>query len=553
MTLLGRFAKRALGALTGNRQQRRAAGRRRVRASYDTAQTTGENENHWAYADGLNANAANDPATRQTLRERAQYEADNNGYVVGLVDKLGNDLVGRVPRPQLRIPGVGRDVTRAIERAFLSWARLVGLGSKLRLMDNAAVVRGESFGVLINNPELPADGVQLDLRLYETDQVSTPWYDWSDPLAFDGGRLDQAGNVSEWHFLKTHPGSNVWVANWLQYDVLPAREVIHWFKPRRAGQVRGVPEILSSLTLYGYLRRYTLATLVAAETAANLAGVLETDTAADAGDGPTFATMDEVELARGSLITLPANWKASQFRAEQPVTGYGAFKTELLTEAGQPVGAPQNVSTGSSAAYNYSSGRLDYGIYHRGVGVRRSDFRDRVLDRVFRAWLDEAALVPGLIPDGLPLRNRWTWEWYFDGFTSLDPQKDATADKTRLESGTTTLQRICAEEGEDWEEVLEQQAREAEYRKSLRRPEATAAVPATVPGSNAAPAAGSPAAAGLTDSQVSTLLKIIDRVATDQLTPAAAVAIIRVSFPNMAPATVADLVNSVKGEPASAV
>jgi hypothetical protein len=39
----------------------------------------------------------------------------------------------------LRIPGVGREVTRRIEREFAKWARLTHLGSKLRLMDNAAV------------------------------------------------------------------------------------------------------------------------------------------------------------------------------------------------------------------------------------------------------------------------------------------------------------------------------------------------------------------------------------------------------------------------------
>jgi capsid protein len=554
MSLVARFLKGALGAVLGNRKSRRARGaaqRKRLKASYDTAQTTGENENHWAWADGLNANAANDPSTRQTLRERAQYEADNNPYVWGLVDKLGNDLVGRLPRPQLRIPGVGREVTRRIEREFLKWARRVHLGLKLRLMDAGAVVRGESFGVLTNNPKLPADGVQLDLRLYETDQVSTPFFiDYADPLAFDGGKLDEHGNVTEWHFLKAHPGSDVWVANFWEKDTLPADVVLHWYKPRRAGQVRGVPEILSALTIYGYLRRLTLATVVAAETAANIAGVLETDAAAPAG--VEVKTAEEIDIPRGALLTTPAGWKVSQLKAEQPVTGYDPFKTSLLTEAGQPVGAPQNVSTGTSAGYNFSSGRLDHGLYQRGVGIRRGDLCDRVLDPLFRAWLDEAALVPGLIPDGLPLRSQWSWEWFFDGFTSLDPQKDATANKTRLESGTTTLSRICAEDGEDWEEVIEQQERERTYRADLRRPAASAAVPDSGPGSKVAPAGATQPAAGLTDSQVSTLLKILDRVTSDAITPAAAKAIIRVSFPSMADASVNTIVDSIKGEPANA-
>jgi lambda family phage portal protein len=468
MSLVGRTLRKMFGGRGSSSRHTQRPGRR-VSASYDAAQTTGENENHWYWADALNANAANSATVRQTLRERARYEAQNNGYLGGLVDKLAKDLIGRGPRPQLRIPGVGRDVSRSIEWHYLQWARASGLNWKLRILDQQAVVDGEGFGILVHNPRLDPGNVQLDLRLYECDQVATPFIatQWGDALSFDGGRQDEFGNVTEWHFLKVHPGSDIWVTNFLDHDVIDSRNVIHWFTPRRAGQLRGVPEVLSSLTLFGYLRRYTLATLVAAETAANIAGVLETDATADTGEGPSFESLDDVPIPRGGLLTLPGGWKATAFKAEQPVTAYGEFKTQILTEAGQPVGAPQNISTGSSAAYNYSSGRLDHGIYQRGIGVRRGDLRDRVLDQIFRSWLAEASLVPGLIPDGLPLRSLWSWEWYFDGFTSIDPQKDAITDKTRLETGTTTYAEIFAERGQDWEEAFEQQAREQARRVEL--------------------------------------------------------------------------------------
>lgn len=546
LTRLVRGATRAVGrVLTG----RGDAPAKKVRASYDAAQTSAENAEHWSWADGLNANAANDPQTRQTLRERARYETANNGYAGGLVKKLGNDLIGTCPRLQLTIPGVDRKVSRKVEKAFIRWARKVRLGRKLRLLDNAAVRDGEGFAILVNNPRLPADGVQLDLRLYETDQVDTPFMDWSDPLAFPGGRIDSHGNVTEWHFLKVHPGSNVWHVNYMDYDRVDSRSVIQWFSPTRAGQLRGVPEILSSLTLYAYLRRYTLATVAAAETAAMLAGIMKTNTSAPEGEAPGVTAMQDVPLVRGSLLTLPEGWDASQFRPEQPVTAYGDFKTEILTEAGVPVGAPQNISTGSSSQYNYSSGRLDHGIYQRGVSVRRSDVAEPALDQLFAAWLDEAALVPGMIPDGLPLRSEWSWVWYYDGFSALDPQKEATANKTRLETGETTLAKICAESGDDWEEVLEQRAaedaRRAELRQATRPGAGQASTPGATPGSVAAPA-------GLSDSQVSTVLKIVDAVAAGKLTPSGAAALIRTAFPTLTPAQADELVGAVTGEVANA-
>lgn len=482
---MSRFG-RALRSIFGSGTKPQAAPPRnttrksRIRGSYDIAQAADGDENHWIWADSLNANAANSPGVRKTLRERAQYEADNNGYCGGLCDRLANDLIGTGPRPQLRIPGAPREAVRAIELAWLAWSRRTNFAQKCRLLDLSATIRGEGFAILSTNPRLPADSVQLDLKLYETDQVETPFFIY-DPMAFSGGRLDEFGNVTEWHFLKAHPGSDVWLSGQYDYDAIPAERVVHWFKPRRPGQIRGVPEILSSLTLYAYLRRYTLATVQAAETAASIAGVIETDNVQpDSSEDPGsngYTTFDKIPMPRGTLLTMPANAKAKGFDATQPTTNYPQFKGEILTEAGSAVGAPRNVSTNSSAEYNYSSGRLDRGIYEGGIKIRRADFRNQVLDPCFRAWLNEAALVKGLIPDGLPLRSEWSWEWFFDGFPSVDPEKDAKLNDVAIRNGTKTYAQVYAEAGMDWEEAFEQQAREQERRVELGLPLLDAAAP----------------------------------------------------------------------------
>lgn len=507
MSLLGRVFRSLLGRGPSAPAEARPAKGRKVRAGYDAAQPADLDEDHWAWVDSLNANASNSPGVRKTLRERAQYEADNNGYCGGLIDRLGNDLVGTCPRLQLVIPGVARTAARRIEKAFARWAKAVGLGRKLRMMDNAAYIRGESFALLATNPALDPRGVQLDLKLYETDQVETPFYDSGDPKAFSGGRLDDFGNVVEWHFLKAHPGSDVWFTGVYEHEVLDSRKVLHWFKPRRAGQVRGVPEILSSLTLYAYLRRYTLATVCAAETAANIAAYLTTDNVnPDPNDDPAadgVASMDKVPLPRGSMLTVPAGWKPSQLKAEQPVNTYEQFKDALLTETGAPLGAPRNLSTNSSAAYNYSSGRLDLvSIYHRGVKVRRADLCDNILDGLAAAWLDEAALVPGMIPDGLPLRSEWAVSWRFDGFAPIDPEKDAKTSDLRLRNGSTTLAKVVGDDGDDWEEHLEQVAEEERRRAELGLPSLFATPDAQgVPAADGGAAAESDAGGGETSGE----------------------------------------------------
>ena len=104
----------------------------RVRGRYDAAVTTDENRRHWANADLLSANAANNPQVRRTLRSRARYEVANNSYARGIVLTLANDCVGTGPRLQMLS---GEDATnRLVEKEFMRWAEAISLPEKLRTM-----------------------------------------------------------------------------------------------------------------------------------------------------------------------------------------------------------------------------------------------------------------------------------------------------------------------------------------------------------------------------------------------------------------------------------
>lgn len=463
-----RWLRNLWGGATADRGGRRGSW---MRARYDAAQTTEENAKHWANADGYSANGSNTPAVRRTLRNRARYEVENNSYAKGLVTTLAYDLIGSGPRLQLDLPGDDGSAARAIETRFGKWAIAAGFADKLRLMHESRFRDGEAFAALTTNHALDPFGVQLDLRVIEADQVETPYLDPYDPLQFDGIRIDAQGNPVEYHLLRRHPGETRGAVEWGAYDRVPAASMIHWFRPSRAGQVRGIPEIMPALPLFAQLRRYTLAVISAAEMAAMIAGVMKTDTPADASAEPaSVESMDRIELERGALLTLPAGWDASQFNPSQPVNTYEMFKGEILNEIGRCVQAPFNVVAGNSSRYNYSSGRLDHLIYHRSLWIERDRMRQRILDRVFRAWLNEAILIPAILPPGLPPFSEWAWDWHWDGFDSIDPQKDAQTDQIRLASGTATLAEIYGARGLDWQAQLRQRAKEIALQKALGLP-----------------------------------------------------------------------------------
>lgn len=440
----------------------------RPKSRYDAATTGSQNRNHFILADDLSANAAHDPETRRVLRRRSRNERDNDPHLDGLVKQLADDLVGTGPRLQLNLGPTNDDAARLVERSFSDWCRAIDFASDLRVMHEARPTDGESFGLMVSNPVIP-NPVKLDLQVVETDQVETPTFT-IDPNAVSGIAFDQYGNPASYHVLKQHPGdSGYW--NWVgDYDTVPARFVVHWYRPRRAKQARGVSEVSSSLQVIAQARRFALATLSQQEFAASISGVLETESLPPPdGAGVSAQPVEEwqeVPFTANTLLTLPGGVTAKGFEGVKPGTDYGQYMDRQHGTAGRPLRAPLNLVTGNSSSFNFASGRLDHLPYQSMVWIERDDLRKRVIDKVFLAWVAEAQLV-GLIPDGLPAVNEWTWDWHWDAFPQLDPLKEVNAAEKRLALHLTTLSEECAAEGKDWREVLKQRAAEREYMREL--------------------------------------------------------------------------------------
>ncbi len=475
MSVIGPFLRvmRAIG-----RRASTAPGVHRiaVRAKYDAALTTDENRRHWALADGLSADAAASPVVRRTLRNRARYEVANNSYARGIVLTLANDSVGTGPR--LQLIGISGDDAHLVERAFTAWAKAIDLAEKLRVLRMAQVEDGEAFALLTSNPALSTP-VALDLRLIEADQVASPAPQTAGN-AIDGIVFDAAGNPVEYHVSRSHPGA-LGAERAFEVDRIAAASVIHLFRPDRPGQRRGVPEITPALPLFAQLRRFTLAVLGAAETAADFAGILYTDAPAG-GEADPVEPMDSIALEKRALLTMPGGWRMEQMRAEQPSTTYAEFKHEILNEIARCLNMPFNVAAGNSSGYNYASGRLDHQVYFKAIRVDQCRLAAQVLDRVFAAWLREAILIEEYLPQRLrSTATDWAHQWFWDGHEHVDPAKEAKAQAQRLASHTTTLADEYARRGQDWEDQLRQRARELTLMRQLGLDATQAITPVTEP------------------------------------------------------------------------
>jgi len=354
---------------------------RRIQARYDVARTTDENANLWNLVDSLSAAAANNPAVRKTIRERARYEVANNCYAKGIVRALVGDVIG----PEVQLQLGDSDKAQEIEQAFSDWAHEVKLWAKLRTIFTARIVDGESFSLFTSNRR--NRDIKLDIRPIECDMVES----WISGIfrenEIDGIRFDSEGNPTEYRVLKHHPGDYRSIKTTGAGDWVSAKYVMHLFREDRPGQVRGVSELTPALSLFGLLRKFTVAVLEAAQRAAEISAVMQTNlvpenVAAELADPVTI-----IEAQRNAIVSLPEGWLLSQLKAEQPATTYQMFKAEIVNEMARALNIPYNVAAGNSSGYNYASGRLDHQTYDRMIDVDRHDIASTILDRVYAEWL----------------------------------------------------------------------------------------------------------------------------------------------------------------------
>jgi lambda family phage portal protein len=435
-----------------------------VRARYDAAQTTNLNQRHWSMADYYSADASLSPEVRRKLRARARYEIANNSYAAGMASTWANDLIGTGPRLQLDLgPDADPSATRRVELAVYDWMVNVDLARKLRIAKIAKFGDGEAFALLTTNRRLR--GVQLDVRLVEAEQICDP-SGFPNAGEVDGLRFDEDGNPTDYWVSRHHPGSLL--PGWsLDGRWVSADDLLHWYHATRPGQHRGVGEIVPALELFAMLRRYTLAVVTAAETAADFAAILKTTMPADGAGAAGIDAWETMPIMRGMMMSAPEGWEPYQLKPEQPTGTYDSFVRRILNEIARAVNMPYIVAAMDSSTANYSSMRGDYLVYRKHQATERGDVERVMLDPLLNKWLDEAALVPGMIPDGLPPVAAWNWTWTWDGHEHVDPTKESEAEAMQLQANTATLAEICAKRGRDWRVVLRQRAVEQQMARDL--------------------------------------------------------------------------------------
>ncbi|KZZ75088.1 portal protein [Oleiphilus sp. HI0132] len=436
-----------------------------------------------------------------TLVSRSRDLARNHGVAAGAIQTLVDNVVGTGLRlsalPDYKALGKDKDWadswSRKTEALWRSWAETTDCDAARNLTFNglttqmfrSGLINGEALALPLWLPQRNQT-FATTIQLVEPDRLGNPNDRLNDRKIRGGIEVDVYGAPLAYWIAKTHPGDQLLGVAGLgqEFERIPARtrfgrqRVIHVHDKERTGQNRGKPIFTSIMPLFKMLDHYERSEMQAAVVNAMIAAFIETPL-----DGESISEMFggsaedymaarnewQVKLQGGAVIPIFPGDKVAPFTPSRPNSAYSSFVENILRHIGTGLNLPFELLMKDFSKTNYSSARAALMEAWRYFIGRRHWLATYWAKPVYELWLEEA-VNKGLIEAPGFYQNKALWcrcKWIGPGRGWIDPVKEAKASKIRLETGLSTLEDECATQGLDWEEVLEQRAREQAKMREL--------------------------------------------------------------------------------------
>ncbi len=283
-----------------------------------------------------------------------------------------------------------------------------------------------------------------------------------------GVELDSLSKPIAYHLLKQHPGEmgewNRGIAR--EYERVPAEMIQHLFVADWPEQCRGFPWMHAAMLRLWHLGAFEEAAVINARIGASKVATIQSpegDVPATLVTGKDSAGNLLQDMEPGQYWTLPEGYNLGSFMPQFPDQSVGPFIQACLRGASAAVGMAYHSFANDPGEVNYSTARVallderdmwmaiqhwyvEHDCEPGGIDWLRGAIDDRVLPENYWAYRNALYYQP----------RRWQW---------IDPEKEVNAKVTALENKLTSHTRIAIENGEDFEEILDELASDADMAK----------------------------------------------------------------------------------------
>lgn len=453
---------------------------------------------------------------RDRIVSRVRDLVRNDGWAAGAVTRILDNAIGAnlrpISKPDYRALAAytgnpAFDATwadeygRALEAHWRTWAndpgrycdtqRNLTVSQMFRLAFRHKLVDGDALGMLHWLPERVGYGrarYATALQVIDPDRLSNPQLQFDQQTMRGGVVVDDFGAAVGYHIRRAHQGDWFSAAQAMHWDYIPRETewgrpiIVHDFDHDRAGQHRGGAGVLTPVVQrLKMLVKYDSTELDAAIINAIFGAYIESPYDSEfveqalGGTGELNAYQQgrvefhndrRISLGGARMPILYPGEKINAVTAARPNGNFREFESAVLRNAASGLGISAQQLSNDWSDVNYSSARAALLEAWKTLTRRRQDFAAGFAHPVFGAFVEEAMDIedlplPANAPDFVECRGAYTrCQWIGPGRGWVDPVAEKQGAVLGMDAGLSTLEAECAEQGLDYEEVLDQRKRE---------------------------------------------------------------------------------------------
>ncbi|MDB5822181.1 MAG: capsid protein [Herminiimonas sp.] len=452
---------------------------------------------------------------RDRMVARSRDLARNDGWAAGGITRILDNTVGASMRlsanPDYRalaaMTGIkafdaawAEDFRRAVEALWRGYAddlgryndvnRQLTVSQQMRLALRHKLIDGDSLVVAYWKPERIGRGKARYATSYlvvDPDRLSNPFQMMDTKYMRGGVEIDDDGVPVAYHVRKAEQNDWYNAAESMVWERVEREDddgwmrVIHDFERDRAGQHRGIGIFTPVLARFKMLARYYGVELQAATIAATF-GTYVTSPYDPALVQEKLAGEDDDELTQyqqlrtdwgkerpamlnGARVpTLAPGEEIKSVAGEHPHNGFGEFAHEMLRTFAAAAGISAEQVTQDWSKTNYSSARAALMESWKTLTRRLGEFKTGTATPMYSCALHEMMdrgdlPLPRNAPDFMDARTHYSrCDWLGVARGWIDPVKEKQGVILGMDGALSTLKRECAEQGLDYEEVIQQRA-----------------------------------------------------------------------------------------------
>ena len=401
---------------------------------------------------------------RINQRQKCLDLVRNSATARGIITRISDHVVGNGIWPQAQTDDL--DWNAAAEDYWRQWTKVCDYRQRIdivgfqRLAVQQRIWAGDLLFNLLKNGQIePIEG----------ELIGTPAkLKASNPNIHDGVKVDaKTGIILGWYILPRDRNGSV-DFNAKDAPFVPRENGEYMSNPFRFSQVRGIPDMVAVYNLMNDVRDMENATLERARLEAKNAYAIYSDSIGGPGGlGPRVGSSSDSgaqqyeKIENGQTYYLRPGEKAGPLALETPHSQYDTYSKSLLRQICQTFGFPYEFIFLDFSQSNYSNTRAGLMLTHRSVETWQAwliksmqrFWNWRIAKAVKAGELKQAPVVNGV-------SQWWRVDWQVPNYEWVDPQNKAQIDLLEYQMAETSLRRLNAKRGQDWETVAREKAEE---------------------------------------------------------------------------------------------